>query len=392
MLCLDVTRLVSRVGRGPYTGIDRVEYAWLVGLLDRNLPLTGLARTAAGFCFFDRTGLSALKDRLDGRIVWGEPDLVSRLSRSLNPARRAAEADLRRLAISSATRMGLSRLLTKSLKPGSLYLNLGHSNLDAPVLRAVSRYARVVVMLHDMIPLDLPETQRPGMAERFRRRVLAVRDHADFIVCPSHAAASDVRRYIPEAAPIVAPLGVTLTAPGRMAPRITAPFFSCLGTIDMRKNQSLLLDVWEELGLEAPPLYLLGNRGWCDAALTARLDRCPPNIHEIPNLDDGAVAALIAQSTCLLHPSLAEGYGLPPLEASLRGVPVICSDLPVFRETLADIPIYAGPDDRYQWIEKIKQVLDKTSSAPQRRDPASVQLDRPTWDRHLNLVLSQLWN
>ncbi len=391
-ICIDVTRLVSRVGRGPHTGIDRVEYAWLSGLLDRDIELYGLARTAVGFSWLDRPGLVALKDRLDGFTPWGPPDIQSRLSRRLAAPRRAAEADLRRLAVSSCTRVGLGGMLARNLRSGSHYLNLGHSNLDVRVFGALPDHVRTVVMLHDMIPLDLHKTQRPGMAARFRERVSAVGDFADEILCPSHAVASDIRRYIRKPEPFVAPLGVTLAAPDQSDPGIPRPYFVCLGTIDMRKNQSLLLDVWAELGTAAAHLLLLGGRGWCDAELTRRLDDHPSNVREMPGLDDGAISALIAGSTALLHPSLAEGFGLPPFEAALRGVPVVCSNLPVFRETLADIPIYVEPTDRYQWVSAIKQLIERDPRTIVSRSRMSTRLNRPTWDDHLNLVLSHLWD
>ena len=390
-LCLDVTRLVSRVGRGPHTGIDRVEYAWLKGLLARDDPLLGLARTATGFSLLDRVGLEGLKERLDGKTPWGRPDMLARFSRSLGEPRRAAEADLRRLAVASCSRVGLERLLARYLDRGSVYLNLGHSNLDVRALGPLSRHARIAVMLHDVIPLDWPETQRPGTAERFRERIGAVKEIADEIICPSHAVAADIRRHIPAANPIVAPLGVTLAAPGQRPEGMSDPYFACLGTIDMRKNQSLLLDVWDALGPEAPHLLLIGSRGWCDSALTRRLDTLQLNVCEMPDLDDGAVAALVAGSRALLHPSFAEGYGLPVFEAALRGVPVVCSDLPVFRETLADIPIYADPADRYQWISAIKRLTKHDPRVAVPRDRANAHPDRPIWDDHLNLVLSHLW-
>ena len=46
---LDVSRLVSRIGRGPLTGVDRVERAYLVALLARTTPLFLLVRSPVGY-------------------------------------------------------------------------------------------------------------------------------------------------------------------------------------------------------------------------------------------------------------------------------------------------------------------------------------------------------
>jgi hypothetical protein len=53
---LDLTRLVSRLGRGPMTGIDRVECAYLTHLASRETPLFGLVRSGAGWLLLDQPG------------------------------------------------------------------------------------------------------------------------------------------------------------------------------------------------------------------------------------------------------------------------------------------------------------------------------------------------
>ena len=63
---LDLTRLVSRVGRGPLTGIDRVELAYLDALLRQPEPLFALVRTTLGYVLLDRPGALALHARLTG--------------------------------------------------------------------------------------------------------------------------------------------------------------------------------------------------------------------------------------------------------------------------------------------------------------------------------------
>ena len=59
-------------------------------------------------------------------------------------------------------------------------------------------------------------------------------------------------------------------------------------------------------------------------------------IHRIRAADRPELEALYAGALALVMPSLAEGYGFPPLEAAACGTPSIVSDLPVFRETLGD--------------------------------------------------------
>ena len=60
---IDLSRSVSRLARGPLTGIDRVELAYLRYLLGRPEPLFGLVRTALGFVLLDRPGVQGILDR-----------------------------------------------------------------------------------------------------------------------------------------------------------------------------------------------------------------------------------------------------------------------------------------------------------------------------------------
>lgn len=390
---LDVTRIVSRTGRGPFTGIDRVELAYIEGLLARAPSVFGIARTAIGFVLLDRTGLAALRDRVVGHQIWGKPDLAGRLSTRLSPARQGAESDLRRLAIATCLRPGLGRLLSRHLAPGATYLNVGHSNLTDRGLAAYRRQgAQIVAMVHDTIPLDYPKLHRPDMSQSFGNRISAVARHAQKVLCPSRSAASDLLRYHELIAePVVAPLGADpiLANPYAIDTKLleNRPYFVAIGTIDGRKNQAFLINLWESMGPRPPHLYLVGSRGWCGPELADRLENLPTGVTILSGLSDGAVAALMENSAGLLHPSLAEGYGFPVLEAALRGTPVMATDLSVYRETVGEIPVYLPLDDMYQWKTTIT-ALAKASGGGEQREAR--RPDIPTWDAHLNLVLRQL--
>jgi glycosyltransferase involved in cell wall biosynthesis len=392
---LDVTRLVSRVGGGPLTGIDRVERAMLRSLLARDVELNGLCRTAGGFALLPRPGLAGLARRLDGDDPWGRPDAAGRLSLRIPPARRAAEADVRRLASGAARGPGLGALLRARLPAGTAYLNMGHSNLADPVFEAVRAIpaARIGVMIHDVIPLRLPWSQRPGASARFAEKLAVVARHADVVFCPSAAEGAHVTKALADrggdAAVVVAPLGIDICAPDPDAVLPPAPYFVAVGTMEPRKNLSLLLDLWDHLAATLPPgrlpgLHLIGRRGWEDDQFFRRLDamiaRMPEvRVHE--NLPDPARAALVAGARALLFPSLAEGYGLPPLEALAMGVTPVCAPLPAYRETLGDAAVYADPHEMYQWAGVVGGMM---TSGPLKANGVGAP---PSWDSLVNQVL-----
>jgi glycosyltransferase involved in cell wall biosynthesis len=333
--------------------------------------------------------MSGLLDRIEGRTLWGEVDVQGRLSRRLSPARQAAEADLRRLSVARVSRLGLRRLLRARLHPGTWYLNVGHSNITPKVLGAMSDAgAQVAVMLHDTIPLDLPEDHAPETVERFRARVETVKAYADLVLTPSQDV-SDAIGATHGMDATALPLGVTLAAPEALPPdlQLTRPYFVTLGTIDARKNAAFLVDLWRSFGSHRPMLCLAGQRGWMPADMAERFAELPTGVIEQNSLSDGQVATLIEGSAGLLHPSKAEGFGFPLLEALLRGVPVLANDLAVYRETAGDNAVYLPQNDHYQWQKAIEALAGK---ARQGAHDLERRPERPTWTTHLNLLLTHL--
>ena len=87
-----------------------------------------------------------------------------------------------------------------------------------------------------------------------------------------------------------------------------------------------------------------------------------------------------------MFPSLYEGFGLPPLEAGLIGVPAICSRRPAMDETLEGCAMFAEPHDPAEWADKMNSMrLD----ASLRRDLAKKALDRAkefTWENSVSAI------
>lgn len=131
-----------------------------------------------------------------------------------------------------------------------------------------------------------------------------------------------------------------------------------VSTIEPRKNHTLLLDIWENLGPDAPELHICGGRGWNNKEVFDRLASLPTGsqVFERNELNDSSLAAHVQASQGLLFPSHAEGFGLPLVEAAALGVPILCNDLEVLRETLGDIPVYAKVSDSYLWDKIVKEL------------------------------------
>ncbi len=395
---LDITRLVSRLGRGPLTGVDRVELAYLEALSAADAPLFALVRTGLGFLLLDRNGAAQVLALVNGKQTLAPAGVLARAMRRGDPLRAQAEAAMRRLAIARAPGVLLGRMLRRWLPAGAVYLNTGHANLSARVMRAVKFIydARIAVLVHDVIPLTHPEFTRPGIAAVFARKMAVVADWADLVIHTTHAARGDTETALRGMGRVppgcVAPLGVT---PARPDPTslppgldLTTPYFITIGTIEPRKNHALLLDIWTQI--PQARLFIVGSRGWADAALLARLDALKgpdANVIELPGLSDTAVAALLQGARALLFPTLAEGYGLPPIEAAAQHTPLIVSDLPVLHEVLGNSAVYLDPLDRYSWMETIRRLV---ANGPDKDAGVRKQFETtiPSWEAHFKIVLS----
>ena len=371
-VCLDLTRTLRRAGSGPPTGIDRVERAWADRVaLDGGF---GLVRTKLGFLLLDAQGV--------------------RIAASWEGPRDALLSRLRQCAV--ARRPPVSFGFRRCVPAGTVYLNAGHSALDRRTLRLARRSFRSTgVILHDVIPLDRPDLARPGMADSARRRIEAVRRFADVIVAPLRSTAADIARHLPDRKVDAVPFGVPPQEPGSagLPPELAGPvpWVCVIGTIEPRKGHAFLLDLWDLLAAgrahaALPRLVVIGRRGWAPASLFDRLDARPPGVIEYNALDDRQRTAVLAGARALLFPSLAEGFGFPPLEAAALGVPVIATPLPQTRELLGDWPVYVASDDLYGWRDAVVGVTAEGVQMLPRRDRPAL----PGWNRHFEDVIALL--
>jgi glycosyltransferase involved in cell wall biosynthesis len=110
-------------------------------------------------------------------------------------------------------------------------------------------------------------------------------------------------------------------------------------------------------------LCIIGKLGWNDEALAQRLKNHPEigkRLFFIENASDAEVNQCYAAGTALIAPSIAEGFGLPIIEAAHHQVPVIASDIPVFREVGGEGAVYFSLESPEYLVQAVRAIMAKT--------------------------------
>ena len=124
-----------------------------------------------------------------------------------------------------------------------------------------------------------------------------------------------------------------------------------VGTLEPRKNLMRLIDAYSDLGddlRQAHPLVIAGGGGWKNEELLARLaedghDRT--SLHRLDPEGDADLSLLYSAAAVFAYPSLAEGFGLPVIEAMACDTPVITSNVSSLPEVAGDAARLIDPQD-----------------------------------------------
>lgn len=245
--------------------------------------------------------------------------------------------------------------------------------------------ARGVLTVHDLAFLTMPGVV-DEVSLRYRALVPRGLSRAAVVLTPSQATADEVATAygVSPDRLAVTPLGVEPSwlaadapTPAWLAARGLPPsYLLAVGTMEPRKDLATLLRAVALLPPDTPPLVLVGPAGWGPA-----LDRAGLPAHRVVvagYLAQEVLRPVVAGASCLVFPSVAEGFGLPPLEALAAGTPVVASDLPVTREVLGPHALLAPVGDAEAFAAAVATVL--AGGAPTSGAARRAWAARHTWE------------
>jgi glycosyltransferase involved in cell wall biosynthesis len=255
-----------------------------------------------------------------------------------------------------------------------------------------------VMTVHDATDLTLS-----GLYDRWWRLYLrtfgvtAVR-RADAVIVPSWAARGEVAHAyrVPMARIHVTPEGVTSRF--RPVPQeeraevlarhgIRLPYILFVGVQHPRKNLDRLIEAYGRLRRRVRStrycLVLVGPSGVATPRVRALVQGLGMEDDVLVRgwVADEDLPALYSGATCVAYPSLAEGFGLPLLEAMACGTPVLTSDRSAMREVAGDAAELVSPLSADSIAEGFERVL---TDEARRRDLVARGLARArlfTWER-----------
>ncbi len=296
--------------------------------------------------------------------------LSARLQQELAGRATPVAWDVRRRAWVDAAR----RLPAELTKDDWLLTVELFSEAERPGMRdfIASRPCRLAAMFHDAIPLRFPHITWPHSVQRHPdyMKLLAGFDRVFAI---SEASSADLTGFwrwqgvTPRAEATAVMLGADFDGAARVTnfPAPAArPSLLCVGIIEPRKNQPFLLEVtgvlWKE-GVDFD-LHVVGrvnpHFGPPIEKQMRALQKREPRFRYHASAPDTVLQKLHAGARAVVFPTIAEGCGLPLLEALWRGVPCVCSDLPVLRENSDGGGCLAATvNDAADWREKLRSVL-----------------------------------
>ncbi|HHT0592280.1 TPA: glycosyltransferase family 4 protein [Legionella anisa] len=283
---------------------------------------------------------------------------------------------------------------------GSFLLNIEPTRFDGYPQISKQEGVMNLFMVHDLIPLKYPEYCPPKRPKKFLAMVDHVVTYAHGILTNSRSTLEELHVFTSSQYKLLPPAEVVLLGSNTLLHSSTVmkkqplsqPYFVILGTIEPRKNHLLLLQVWrrlaERMKEKTPRLVIIGKRGWELENIVDFLERCDILRELVIEcfVDDSEVVNYLTHAQALLFPTFAEGYGLPLAEALSLKVPVIASDLPVFKEIAADIPEYIDPLDGLSWLAMIEAYTDNNSVQRVSQLKRLSHYSLPTWTDHFTKV------
>jgi glycosyltransferase involved in cell wall biosynthesis len=223
-----------------------------------------------------------------------------------------------------------------------------------------------VTTIFDVIYKRNPETHAGILAAGVALLVPLAARRSRRILTLSEAAKDDIAHYLhvePDRIDVT-PLGpglgddVTPVAEAELRRRHELGEAPLVLTVSAKRPHKNLDRLLEAIALvQADPEPVLVAPGYETVFEPELRERAGQRVRFLGWVDDDELEGLYQAATCFVFPSLAEGFGLPVLEAMVRGTPVACSRIGPLEEVAGEAALYFEPTDTQDMARAIESLL-----------------------------------
>lgn len=272
----------------------------------------------------------------------------------------------------------------------------------AAAKRAAKEGCAVIGYVHDLIPITHPHVMPLWQQIATARSVREVARISCGIITTTEYCSSTVRDFLGEkydslkivhnyhgadfllsknsSGKLIKPSGLR-NLEGR-------PYYVMVGTIEPRKGHDIVVKAFESLWLSGSEIGLvfIGSVGWADPTFIDYINSHPElnkKLFLLNNASDDDVYQILGGANAAIVASQVEGFGLPVVEALGAGVPLIASDIPVFREIAAEHALFFPARDATGLVDTI--IRFETGDRASSKD-----FVWPTWQISAQNMLNQV--
>jgi glycosyltransferase involved in cell wall biosynthesis len=312
---------------------------------------------------------------VEGIVSASPADVQDELKRRLPGLAGLQVSPLPRRELTRAWQLGLTAVGGMVHAPSLLAPLRGHDR--------VNDGHQVVVTIHDVAPWTHPETLAPQEVRWHRAMAKRARRHADAVVVPTHAVAEELTEYLDfgdRVRVIGGAVGERLVPPADPDARAEAlglppHFLLAVGTLEPRKGIAPLIRALARPETHDLPLLVVGPQGWRNldlGSVAAEAGVRPDRVRSLGVLSDSDLALVLQRATVFVHPRLAEGFGLPVVEAFSFGTPVVHSDVPALVEVGASAGLVVEREDAAGYPERLATAIGQVLGDRGLRDRLSI--------------------
>jgi glycosyltransferase involved in cell wall biosynthesis len=245
-----------------------------------------------------------------------------------------------------------------------------------------------VSWLHDAAVFDHPQAYRPAFVRWYRALFLHRARRGDCLITPSEHARQRLAHHlaVPPSRLHVLPHGAdhldAVVADRGLLTRLglrPGGYWLCVASRNPNKNLSRLLRAHGRAG-SGLPLVLAGGsdrRVFSEEVGAVATHR----LRVLQDPSDAALKALILGARALLVPSIAEGFGLPALEAQRLGCPVLAARAGALPEVCGDAALYVDPFSEDEMAAGLDRMASDEALVANLRIAGALHAAPYTWAR-----------